>query len=308
MSPSASRLPVKRKKDTGDRARIDQSILAFGAHEIGKSFARIGAVNDTIDHHMRNMDPLRPEFPCETLRDGAQGGFGGGEVGEGRPRAQGGRRPGKKHSAFAFRQHTAHSFPPDEKTAERILPPKCLEIPGCEIQQRHCGIIADIVDDEFQIVARHGLIKKSNDILFACRVGGDGLSLAASLFDGCCNALQSRFSVSGNEDSKTLLRETVRKLRTETCFRSDTNDQCAACCHGNAPPSSPMGDFHGHCQQSQALPNTRMKLLAGRSSCCLSLMPYLLAACSRSRTSFSPHSGTFAARISLSKAAFDSLV
>ena len=69
MSPSASRLPVKRKKDIGDRARIDQSILAFGAHEIGKSFARIGAVNDTIDHHMRNMDPLRPEFPCETLRD-----------------------------------------------------------------------------------------------------------------------------------------------------------------------------------------------------------------------------------------------
>ena len=141
MSPSASRLPVQGEKDIGDRKGIDQSILALGAHEIGKFFARIGAVDDTIDHHMRNMDPLRPEFPCETLRDGAQGGFGGGEAGEGRPRAQGGRRPGKKHSAFAFRQHTAHSFPPDEKTAERILPPKCLEIPGCEIQQGTAALL-----------------------------------------------------------------------------------------------------------------------------------------------------------------------
>jgi len=62
---------MKRKKGVGDRARIDQSILALGAHEIGKVAARVIALDDAVDHDMGDMDPLRAELARKTLCHGA---------------------------------------------------------------------------------------------------------------------------------------------------------------------------------------------------------------------------------------------
>ena len=81
------------------------------------------------------------------------------------------------------------------------MPPQRLEIHGIEIEQRRCEGVADVVDDDFQIVVPSRLIKKSNDLFFVRRVAGYGFGLAAGLTDRSGDGFQTRRGAPRDEDS-----------------------------------------------------------------------------------------------------------
>ncbi|SDG16955.1 hypothetical protein SAMN05216466_102351 [Paraburkholderia phenazinium] len=52
----------------GDLGRLEQAILPAFGNPVRRRRTQALAVDAAIDHHMRNMDILRPKLARETLR------------------------------------------------------------------------------------------------------------------------------------------------------------------------------------------------------------------------------------------------
>src|SRR5580658_3906597 len=63
----------------GNRLWFQQSVDARLTHKLRSRALQLRSVDPTVDHHVRDMDSLRPVLARETLRDRAQARFRGGE-------------------------------------------------------------------------------------------------------------------------------------------------------------------------------------------------------------------------------------
>jgi hypothetical protein len=107
LRPCCASLLMQMPIGIGDLVRLEQAIDASFGHPLRRRRAQTLAVDTAIDHHMGNVNILRTEFTCETLRERAQTRLGGREGGKRRTAAQRSRGPGKNQRAPASGQRPA---------------------------------------------------------------------------------------------------------------------------------------------------------------------------------------------------------
>ena len=122
-----------------------------------------------------------------------------------------------------LRQHAAHSLAPDQEAAQRVLPPHRFELRLADLERPDHGVVADIAADEVQCSLLAGFVQQAGHVLFACRVGNDRLSVAASLLDFADYDRKARRCASCDDDPQALLGEAACERRTKPGRRSHTH-------------------------------------------------------------------------------------
>ena len=102
----------------GDRVDIQQAVFAALGGRLRTPAMHALTVDAAVDHHMRDMQPKRPEFTRHALRDHPQPCFCSGEMREAGFATQARRRAREDHRAAAKRRKTPRGFPTDQKTAD----------------------------------------------------------------------------------------------------------------------------------------------------------------------------------------------
>src|ERR1700722_12260569 len=88
MRPCRALLGVDMPIGVGDCVDAEKAVLAALGAELRSATQQPLAGDAAVDHDMRDMDAERAVFARPALRDRAQPGFGGGELGVSRSAAQ----------------------------------------------------------------------------------------------------------------------------------------------------------------------------------------------------------------------------
>ncbi len=202
---------MERPIRIGDRIDCEQPVFAFRTNIAWKHGGRVFALDGTINDDMCDMDTERPKFTCQTLSYGAQRRFGGGECKKRRTGAKRGGRAREENGAFLAWRKTTDGFAANQKSSQRIQPPQAFEKIGLRFESRRCEVIADVVNDEFEIIFCPGLVEKGGDIRLACRIRCLDYDLAARRVNAGGYRLQARFGAAADKDAQSLPREMPRQ-------------------------------------------------------------------------------------------------
>src|SRR4029077_20919407 len=79
MRPARAALLGELKVDLGDRLRIEDAVAVLEGGALGKVAADEFRIDGAIDHHMGDLNALRPKFARQALRQCAQTRLGAGK-------------------------------------------------------------------------------------------------------------------------------------------------------------------------------------------------------------------------------------
>src|SRR5262245_32922818 len=112
-------LPVRLR----DRVRRQHAVFAEPLLELRHAAVHLVAVDDAVDHDVRDVDALRAELARHAVGNCAQARLGRREGGEGGTRAQRGGGAREQDAAAAARQHATGGLAPGQEAAEAAEPP-----------------------------------------------------------------------------------------------------------------------------------------------------------------------------------------
>ncbi|SPA07906.1 hypothetical protein CBM2625_B110181 [Cupriavidus taiwanensis] len=180
MRPRVARLLVQHPVGIGDMVGIDDAVLGLGRVAVREVFANPLGVDGGIDHQVRDVDVLWPQFARHALRQRPQRVLGAGKRGHVLAPAQAGGGAGKEDRAPLARQHRARGLAAHQEAAEaRHLPDLVVHArAGLGDGKLHVG--ADIEDRHLQ---RRDLALDARDqldgLVFLARIAAKGMGFAA---------------------------------------------------------------------------------------------------------------------------------
>ena len=137
------------------------------------------------------------------------------------------------------RDQPAGRLAPDQEAGKAADAPEVLEQLRRDLAEVDHLVVAGVEDDDVGRVApaagRHGAIEQGDDLLFARRIGGNGLGAAAGGDDAGHHLLDLGGRTAGDQDVIALPGEATADRRADALLGADAHDDCGRLTHGAAP-------------------------------------------------------------------------
>src|SRR5262249_49858485 len=148
VCPRRALLTIHMPVRVGNCFDSKQTILAALLDRFGAAAAQAVTVDAAIDHDVCDVNAERAIFARHALRNHAQPGFSGGELGDAGLATQASRCAGEEHRAAAKRHEAACCFASHQKATETSHPPEMFEQLRGQLSEVEPAVVASVIDDQ----------------------------------------------------------------------------------------------------------------------------------------------------------------